>query len=107
MKVVLLAGAEQDLKDLRTYLVKNFGVQFWESSYQQIKSTIRSLSDFPQVGTVPDEISDLKLGQYRQVVSGMNRIIYEICGDTIHVHVICDTRRQLRTILARRMLRAY
>ena len=106
MKVVLLAGAEQDLIDLRAYLVKSFGRQAWDSSYGQIKSAIRSLRDFPLAGTVPEEIADLQLGEYRQVIAGMNRIIYEICGDIIFVHIICDTRRQLRTILARRLLHA-
>ncbi|WP_426319768.1 type II toxin-antitoxin system RelE/ParE family toxin [Pseudoduganella sp. R-43] len=106
MKVVLLAGAEQDLIELRNYVIKNFGKLAWVSTYQQIKSAIRSLRDFPTSGAIPDEIAELQLGQFRQAIAGMNRIIYEIVGNVVFVHIICDTRRQLRSILTRRLLRA-
>lgn len=106
MKVVLLAGAEQDLVELRNYVIKNFGKLAWDSTYLQIKSAIRSLRDFPASGAIPDEIAELQLGQFRQVIAGMNRIVYEIVGNVVFVHIICDTRRQLRSTLTRRFLRA-
>ncbi|WP_342119197.1 type II toxin-antitoxin system RelE/ParE family toxin [Pseudoduganella sp. OTU4001] len=106
MKIVLLAGAEQDLIELRRYVLKNFGRHAWNSSYLQIKTAIRSLRDFPLGGAIPDEVSELQIGQFRQVIAGMNRIVYEVLGDTVYIHIICDTRRQLRSILARRLLRA-
>jgi plasmid stabilization system protein ParE len=51
-RVVLLASAEQDLKDLRAYLLKNFSSDTWASSYALIKHTIRQLQHFPQAGTI-------------------------------------------------------
>lgn len=53
VQVVLLDSAEQDLKDLKRYLVKSFGKKTWTLSYGEIKDTIRALSAFPLVGGVP------------------------------------------------------
>lgn len=106
VSVVFLHSAETDLKELRKYLVKNFGNESWRASYRKIKDCVAVIGSHPNSGAVPDELSKLSLIQYRQVVSGMNRIIYEVRGDTAYVHLICDTRRDLQAMLARRLLRA-
>ena len=54
---------------------------------------------------MPDELARLNIGQYRQVIAGMNQIIYEIRGQTLYIHVICDTRKEMRDLLTRRILR--
>lgn len=59
---------------------------------------------YPQAGRIPDELATLNLAQYRQTPSGTNRIIYELRGDTASVHIICDVRMDLQTLLMRRLL---
>jgi plasmid stabilization system protein ParE len=105
-RVVFLGSAEQDLRELKQYLVKNFGAKVWQTSYRDIKNSIGTLKSFPLAGSVPDEIRSLHLLRYRQVVTGRNRIIYEIREDTIYIHIICDTRKDMRSLLASRLLRA-
>lgn len=104
-RVVLLASAEQDLKDLRAYLLKNFSSEMWGSTYTLIKHTIRQLQHFPEAGTIPDELEKLHLVQYRQVLAGRNRIIYEVRQEVIYVHMIVDVRRDMKALVARRLLR--
>ncbi|WP_423680263.1 MULTISPECIES: type II toxin-antitoxin system RelE/ParE family toxin [unclassified Undibacterium] len=104
-KVVILDSAEQDLKELRAYILKNFSVETWRTTYAKIREAIRNLQNFPQAGSVPEEIEKLNLSQYRQVVSGMNRVIYEVRQDVIYVHVVVDTRRDMNALLTRRLLR--
>lgn len=77
----------------------------WKISYGEIKDTFRALRALPLAGSVPDEIRGLNLSQFRQVMSGRNRIIYEIRQDTIFVHMICDTRKDMRSLLISRVLR--
>ncbi len=105
-QVVLLESAEQDLKDLKSYIVKQFGKKAWLVSYRGIKDTVRALKSFPLAGSIPEEISDFNLSQFRQVLSGRNRIIYETRQGTVFVHIICDTRKDLRALLIRRSKRA-
>ncbi|MFS8975599.1 type II toxin-antitoxin system RelE/ParE family toxin [Cupriavidus necator] len=105
MRAAFLAGAEEDLKDLRRYLIKSFGKPAWQETLQKIKDSVKTIQTFPQGGAVPDELADLTLQQYRQVISGMNRIIYEVREEVIYIHIVCDTRRDMRTLLSRRLLR--
>lgn len=106
MKVVILESAEHDLKELRRYITKNFSEETWQHSYDKIKTAIRNLKTFPNAGSLPDELEKLNLIQYRQVISGMNRIIYEVRQDTLYIHIITDTRRDVKSLLTRRLLRA-
>lgn len=105
MNVVMLESAEHDLKELWSYIIKNFSVETWQNSYDKIKEAIRNLKTFPNVGSIPEEFEKLSLSQYRQVLSGMNRIIYEVRQDTIYIHIITDTRRDLKALLTKRLLR--
>ena len=105
ISVVILESAEQDLKDLRGYLVKNFSFGTWEDTYGKLKKAIRLIKDHPLSGTVPEELELLDLSQYRQVLSGMNRIIYEVRQDILYIHIIVDGRRDLKALLTRRLLR--
>jgi len=105
LKIIILESAEHDLKELRNYIVKNFSLKTWQNTYDKIKEVIRNLKTFPYTGSIPEEIEKLNLSQYRQVISGMNRIIYEVRQDTLYIHIIVDGRRDLTSLLTRRLLR--
>jgi len=106
LKIVILQSAETDLTELRTYLIGRFSPQTWQSTYTGLKAAIRHLATLPYSGSIPEEIERLNLGQYRQALSGMNRIIYEVRGQTIYIHIICDSRRSLPALLMKRLLRS-
>lgn len=104
-KVVLLHSAETDLIELRTYLTQRFSSTAWQSTYGDLKQTIRQLASLPYAGSIPAELEPLHMGHYRQILSGMNRIIYEVRDTTVYIHLIADTRRDLQTLLMKRLLR--
>ena len=103
-QVVFLNSAKLDLQELKAYITKKFGRETWQASYGKLKEAVYGLEDFPLKGTVPEEIQSLNLTQYRQVISGMNRIIYEIRQQTVFIHIVCDTR-DMRSLLTKRLLR--
>lgn len=105
LRIVFLKSAERDLRELRVYIIKNFGKDAWQTSYAGIKDAVSAIRNFPVGGRIPEELEKLNLMQYRQVLSGMNRIIYEVRQETVYVHIVCDTRRDMKTLLARRLLR--
>ena len=105
MKVVVLESAQADLGELRSYIVKNFSITTWRATYAKLKLAIRNLALFPQLGGIPDELETLNLTQYRQILSGMNRVIYEVRQDAVYIHLIVDTRRDLKDVLMQRLLR--
>jgi plasmid stabilization system protein ParE len=103
-KVVILQSAEIDLKDLRTYLTRQFSAQTWQNTFAELKTAIRNLGAMPYSGSIPEEIEKLNLSQYRQTLCGMNRIIYEVRDQTIYIHIIADTRKNLPGFLMKRLL---
>lgn len=105
MKVVVLASAEADLVALRSYIVKNFSVTTWRATYAKLKLAIRNLALFPQLGGIPSELEKLNLTQYRQILTGKNRVIYEVRQDAVYIHLIVDVRRDLKEVLMQRLLR--
>lgn len=52
-RVVVLASAEQDPKELRAYIFKNFSADTWRTTYAKIKEAVRNLQNFPQAGCIP------------------------------------------------------
>ena len=105
VQVVFLKSAELDLKELRGYMVRNFGKDAWQASYAKIKDAVNTIGTFPLGGNVPEELERLNLTQYRQVIAGMNRIIYEVRQEIIYIHIVCDTRKDMKSLLTRRLLR--
>lgn len=106
VKVVILQSAKTDIQELRTYILKNFGKLVWQASYGKIKESVALLESFPESGMIPDELERHQLRQFRQLISGMNRIIYEIHGDRVFIHIVCDVRLDLKALLLRRLLGA-
>ncbi|KVR63113.1 plasmid stabilization protein [Burkholderia cepacia] len=107
LRAVFIRSAEDDLKALKRYVVSNFGAVAWRSNYDEIKSAVASIRVFPDRGRVPDELANVGLTQYRQIIAGMNRVIYEVRGDTLYVHIVCDTRKDLKSLLMRRLMLAH
>jgi plasmid stabilization system protein ParE len=103
--VVFLKSAEQDIKELKHYVIRRFGIETWQSTLNKLKESIHTLQTHPQAGKVPDELVAINSGQYRQIISSMNRVIYEIRRETIYIHIVCDNRRDMQGLLNRRMMR--
>lgn len=104
MRAVFLQAAEADLHEIRAYLIQQFDAATWRRSYRKIKESVAAIEQHPRLGRVPPELEALGIVQYRQVISGMNRIVYELRADTAYIHIVCDTRRDLRQLLLRRIV---
>jgi len=63
-----------------------------------------SLSGSPQRGTYPKGLLALGIRDYREVFFKPYRVIYPITGSAVHVMLIADGRRDMLTLLPRRLL---
>ncbi|MGY2267297.1 type II toxin-antitoxin system RelE/ParE family toxin [Pseudomonas sp. F8002] len=103
-RVEILHSAKSDLKEIKSYLTRQFSAASWQQTYDSLKHALRRIETQPYAGSMPEEIERVNLSQYRQVVCGMNRIIYEIRDKTIYIHIIADTRKNLRSLLLKRLV---
>jgi len=103
--IVILESAEQDLQEIKHYVTQRFSLKAWKKTSTQLKSTLKKLQQFPYSGNIPPEISMFELHQFQQMVCDMNRIIYEIRQDQIIIHMIVDVRRDMKSLLMKRLMR--
>jgi toxin ParE1/3/4 len=66
--------------------------------------TAEQLSTFPDRGSFPRELLNIGIKEYRQVFFKPYRLIYRIVGKQVVVYLIADSRRDLQSLLARRLL---
>ncbi len=70
----------------------------------RIETTVAALATFPERGSYPKELLALGIRDYRQTVLKPYRVIYRIAGQPVYIYLIVDGRRDMQTLLARRLL---
>jgi toxin ParE1/3/4 len=63
-----------------------------------------TLAAFPERGSYPKELLALGIREYSQAYFKPYRLIYRVIGTQVIVYMIADGRRDLQTLLSRRML---
>ncbi|MGF6995484.1 toxin ParE1/3/4 [Paraburkholderia sp. GAS32] len=69
------------------------GAEMWKQTSTQLTATFGNIRQFPQRGYVPAEFSDFGGLNFREALSGRNRVIFEVRDGTIYIHCVADTRR--------------
>ncbi len=104
--VVLTEGAEQDLESIHDYIAEFDCVPNANNVLDKLMEVVESLSRFPERGSYPKELVALGIKEYRQTAFKPYRIIYRVTGSLIIVYLIADGRRDMQSVLARRLLGA-
>jgi toxin ParE1/3/4 len=103
--VFLAEDAENDILDIYQFIRLQDSAQKAEYVYGRLQQCCESLSDNPERGHFPPELEKIGVFDFREIHFKPYRIIYQICGLRIFIHGILDGRRDLQTILERRLLR--
>ncbi len=72
----------------------------------RIEEAFRGLAEHPYRGSYPRDLLDIGIRKYREVFFKPYRIVYRTVGATVYVLVIADGRRDMRSLLQRRLLEA-
>jgi toxin ParE1/3/4 len=102
--VFLTKDAEVDLNELYDYILTNDSSGKAEYVLQQIEKNLLSLSEFPERGAHPKELLKLGVREYREIFFKPYRIIYRIINKNVYVLLIADGRRDMQSLLQRRLL---
>lgn len=103
-KVLLTEDAAVDLEDIYTYISKHDSPSKAEYVLDQIEGKFISLSEFPERGVYPKELINLGIRDYREIFFKPYRIIYRVGDENVYVYLIADGRRDMQTLLQRRLL---
>lgn len=102
--VLLTRGAEQDLEALHSYVAGNDSPAKADHLPDQLLEVATSLSQFPERGIYPKELAALGIREYRQVTFKPYRLIYRLQNSQVIIHIIAEGRRDMQSLLARRLL---
>ena len=103
--VLWLAGAERDLEEIADYIAEHDSPASARHVVEKILASAQSLSRFPEAGSYPHELAGLGNHEFRQVFFKPYRLIYRIAGKKVYVYLVADGRRDMQSLLARRLLR--
>jgi len=104
--VLLTNDAACDLEEIYGHIALQDSPQKADYVLEQIEKAFSSLSKFPDRGVYPKELLALGIREYREIFFKPYRIIYRIMDRNVYVLLIVDGRRDMQSLLERRLLNA-
>jgi toxin ParE1/3/4 len=105
-EVLLTQGAEQDLESIHDYIAEFDCKANADHVLDRLLDVVDSLTAFPERGAYPKELIALGIRDYRQTAFKPYRVIYRVTGQKVYIYLIADGRRDMQSLLARRLLGA-
>lgn len=105
-EVLLTEDEERDLEEIHDYISERDDPAKADHVLERLETTIENLAVNPNRGSYPKELLALGIREYRQVFFKPYRMIYRIAEPRVYVYLIADGRRDMQTLLARRLLGA-
>ena len=105
-EVLLTPGAEQDLESIHDYIAEFDCAANANYVLDELMGVVERLSKFPERGSYPKELVSLGIKEYRQAFFKPYRMIYRVTGRQAIIYLIADGRRDMQSVLARRLLGA-
>lgn len=103
-KVLLTDDAARDLEELHRYLAAPDTLAAADHVLDRIEKVFLRLAALPERGHPPKELAALGLREIREVFFKPYRVIYRLIDKQVYVYLIADGRRDMQTLLARRLL---
>ena len=105
-EVLLTEGAEQDLESIYDYISEFDCVANANRVLDELMEVVEKLSKFPERGSYTKELVGLGIKEYRKTLFKPYRVIYRVTGSQVLIYLIADGRREMQSVLARRLLGA-
>jgi toxin ParE1/3/4 len=103
-EVLLTLGAEKDLEEIFDYIAEFDTPGNANHVLDQLLKVADSLAAFPERGSYPKELLALGIREYRQAFFKPYRLIYRVIGKRVFIYLIADGRRDMQSLLSRRLL---
>ena len=103
-EVLLTEGAEQDLESIYDYIAEFDSKANADYVLDRLLEVVESLTAFPERGAYPKELVALGIRDYRQTAFKPYRVIYRVMDQKVYIYVTADGRRDMQSLLVRRLL---
>ena len=94
MKVIWQPLAKEGKRQIADYIRREFGLKRKKAFMQEVDKTVKLLMRSPNVGQI-DPLYANRAFTYRSIIiNGLNKLVYRIDNDVIHIVDFWDTRRE-------------
>ena len=104
-RIRITNDAEDDLFDIYDYIARHDSVERANYVLDKLESLIISLDKTPTRGHTPPELDRIGVKEYKELHFKPYRVIYQIIDGIVVVHACLDGRRDMQTLLERRLTR--
>jgi toxin ParE1/3/4 len=105
-EVSLTKDAERDLEEIYLHIAEHDSPARAEHVLDRLVKATEALRTSPDRGTYVNELRSLGIAEYRQIFFKPYRLIYRVHSNQVIVYVVTDGRRDMGSLLARRLLGA-
>lgn len=102
--VVLTDDALRDLDDICGHIAQHDTSKSAAYVLERIEKALASLAEFPERGRYPRELADLGITEFREIFFKPYRLVYRVEQRRVVVYLIADGRRDMQSLLIRRLL---
>ena len=103
-EVRMTADAVRDLEEIFDWIARHDGPARAQHVLDRIQEALDALKRFPERGSRPAELLALGIREYRETFFKPYRIVYHVDGARVFISLIADGRRDMQSLLARRLL---
>jgi toxin ParE1/3/4 len=103
-EVVLTKDAERELEDIYRYIAEHDSPGKADQVLGRLLQATEALRTLPDRDSSPNELRSLGISEYRQVLFKPYRLIYRVHAQLVVIYVVADGRRDMQSLLMRRLL---
>jgi toxin ParE1/3/4 len=105
-EVSLTKDAERDLEEIYLYIAEHDSPASADYVLEQLVKATEALRTSPDRGSYVNELRPLGISEYRQILFRPYRLIYRAHAKQVIAYVVVDGRRDMGSLLTRRLLGA-
>ena len=104
-RVRVVQEAEEDLAEIIEFIARHESIERADNVLEKLLGVCERLEQHPKRGHFLPELKSIGIKSYREIHFKPYRVIHEVIGRDVFVHLIVDGRRSLQAVLERRLLR--
>ena len=96
MKIHWHKRASAQLHQIEKYVLRDFGERIRQEFMDEVEQTVLSLAEMPTMGQIDPLFAHRKQTYRSIIVRRLNKVVYYVKDDTLHIAAFWDTRREPR-----------
>ncbi len=106
LRIIFSRYAEDDLDEILMYY-SSINAGYAKKLFYAIEEKVNNLKDFSESGRIVPELEEQNIVKFRELIEGNYRIVYEFGQQTVTIHAIVDSRRNLEELIIKKISKFY